>query len=242
MTARLPRTRRLFVTGALLLGLTGLIAAGSSMMTVHLFADFDVHDEAGAIVAEVGTFEQITGGPAFEVVFASPDEGVLRIGENPSGVAARLRAELASKVQSAAAVASFRLTPVSNFGSFEVSFAEDGESGMIDIMFDPNGRVRVGDQIRDLPGMPGDEFEVYVEFVDQIWGKTRYEVRIYGEQGTVTLKGDVQHGNVDDLAMIDFVRPGDSDDDGVWELDDLLVTSSVPKLFKLFGGALNLSQ
>ena len=241
MTARLPRTRRLFVTGALLLGLTGLIAAGSSMMKVHLFADFDVHDEVGAIVAEIGTFEQIAGGPAFEVVFASPDEGVLRIGENLTGVAARLRAELASKVESVAAMASFRLTPVNTFGQFEVSFAEDGESGMIDIMFDPDGRVRVGNQVRDLPGVPGDEFEVYVELVDQIWGKTRYEVRIYGEQGTVTLKGDVQQGHADDLAMIDFVRPSSSDD-GVWELDDLLVTSSVPKLFKLFGGALNLSQ
>jgi len=239
MTARPPRFRRLIVSGVLLLGLSGLIAAGSSAMKVHFFADFNTPDEGSTIKADIGTLEELAVASTFEVLFTAPGEGVLRIGENLTGTAARLRAELTTPVEASVALVSFRLTPVNTFGLLEVSLAEDGESGMIDLTFTPDGRLRVGDQVRDLPGVPGDEFEVFVELTELLFGKTRYEVKVLGPFGAAVMQGELDLSGAD-LALIDFIQPG-STNAGVWNVDDVLVTSSVPKLFKLFGGALNLS-
>jgi len=239
MTARAPRFRRLIVSGVLLLGLTGLIAAGSSAMKVHFFADFNTPDEGSAIKAEIGTLEQLAVATSFEVLFSAPDQGLLRISENHTGTPARLRAELTTPVESSVALVQFRLKPVGAFGSLEVSLAEDGESGMIDLTFTPEGRVRAGNQVGDLPGLPGHEFEVYIELTELLFGNTRYEVKVLGPFGTTVLQGELDLSGAD-LGIIDFIQPG-STNSGVWDVDDVLVTSSVPKLFKLFGGALNLS-
>ena len=233
--------RRKLASGVLLLGLLGLVAAGFSMMKIHLFADFDVHEESGGgIKIEIGTLVPIAGAAVFDVDFPQPNNGVLVVGENNTGAPARLRGELTSPVTSAAAYVSFRLTPIENYGDLVVSLAEDGESGMIDITFDPDGRVRVGNESRPLPGLPGDDIHVRLELRDSLFGHKTFVLTLEGPLGFEELNGSLgtDHGA---LEVIEFMRLGGSSG-AIWHLDELLVTSSVPKPFSLFGYVLDLSQ
>ncbi|GJM21087.1 MAG: hypothetical protein DHS20C15_10020 [Planctomycetota bacterium] len=210
-------------------------------MKIHLWADFDGPQVGGGgIKAEIGSFKPMAGASVFDVIYPVPDQGVLRISENQTGSEARLLAELTSPVDAAVAHVSFLLTPVATFGDLIVVLAEDGESGMIDIKFDPGGRVRVGSNSRLLPGMPGDTIEVRVELRRSLFGQKSYTLELQGPLGIEEMSGPLGFGH-GDLGTVEFRHPG-STNDGSWYVDDLLVTSSAPKNFKLFGGLLDLSQ
>jgi hypothetical protein len=157
----------------------------------------------------------------FNSVFPTPDNGVVEISPNPGPDMASLNCEFNVPAIQEKTQVSFYLTLLGDPSDLVVRFEDSGDTGVLDMEFEPGGKVVVNGQQFPLPLLPG-ETDIYVKLTFETEsGSPNWVLYMAGPSGDVMRGGVIPTGKVD-VGRVRFLRPVGADG-GSWQLDDVLV-------------------
>jgi hypothetical protein len=216
----------------LVLALLSLPASGfMSSGVLNYFANFnDPQGQGGGTPSwkAIGGSATVEGAPGiFDVVFPTPQDGVIEIQANPGTVDADLVCELALPVEAQSCDIGFALSAIGDISDLDVRFEDVGDTGILDLQFTEDRRVLVGGQDVALPLLPG-EVDLYVNITLQtsIVGSQMWDMTLTGPTSSLNLSGTLNVPTLS-LASIHFLRRAGQVGD-IWHLDNVVVTSNDP--------------
>lgn len=228
----------------LTLGLLGLVAAGAGILTIHFAADFELAASSspgsiGAPIASVGKFSFVGAPDLFTVVADGSDNQKLEIGPNDGNEDAILHADLDPSADEVTVDIKLELRAFEFFDDLVIRVADENDTGMIDMTFGREGKVRIKNRSETLPGGLGDTFRVHLRIRDPVMASPSFSMVVTGPEGKVTLKGPLPEAE-GAIHSLSFVRR--SGTEGRWRIDNVYVTSVVKSPWSIWANFLHVSD
>ncbi|RKY21136.1 MAG: hypothetical protein DRQ55_05325 [Planctomycetota bacterium] len=223
---------------ALALVLLGLPASSMWLRDiVHFYSAFNAYVPHSAGGSGPGSILVLGGGVEFSGVPGvfdldlSGTDGVLIIKENAQALPAQMMAHLDQPAVAGQINVSFDLGMLNGPSGLVVFVSDDDGGGMIDLVFDDQGRLRVGaSSVIELTGAPGSsEYALHADLMlrQGLLGMNTWMLSLRTPNGTVVRSGVLSSVGPLSVGGVGVTRPGLSSG-GTWRMDNLLVTSPVP--------------